>query len=148
MDNAVNWLEVIGLLFFSATKFFLAPSACVLLGYGFLPSFFISSIGGCAGFIVFFSFGQFIRGQYMRLFPPKRNKPIFSRKNRFLAHVKRRWGFWGLAVLCPFVLGMPVAGIIASMYYSNNKKIIPVFCAVIICAAILLTFISLNLKAL
>lgn len=146
--DTINWLEVVGLLFFSATKFFLSPSACVLLGYSFVASAVISAIGGCIGFTTFFTFGLFIRKQYQRLFPPKRNKPVFTRRNKFLVHVKKRWGFWGLAVLCPFVLGMPVAGIIASMYYANNRKIIPVFCAVIIGAAFLLSFISVYLKEL
>ena len=146
MGDPVNWLEVAGLLFFSSTKFFLSPSACVLLGYGFIPSFLISSIGGCSGFVVFYSFGKFIRRQYFSIFPPKKDKPNFTRRNKFLVKVKNKWGFWGLAVLCPFVLGMPVAGILSSMYYANNRKIIPVFCFFIVGASLLLTSISIYIK--
>lgn len=143
--NSEGW-QLVGLLFFSAIKFFLAPSACVVSGYGFVASVLISSIGGCLGFIGFYKFGQFFSGLYLRYFPPKENKKLFSRKNKMLVKVKGKWGYWGLALLTPFVLGVPVAGILASIYYPAQKNIIPVFCSSIVLASFLLTFISIYLK--
>lgn len=146
MDSTFEAWQIVGLIFFSAIKFFLAPSACVVSGYGFFFSVLISSFGGCLGFVFFYKFGLVIQRLYFTYFPPKENKLVFTKRNKLLVKVKSKWGLWGLAVLTPFVIGVPIAGLLAAIYYAKNKKIIPVFVLVIVLASFLLTGISIYFK--
>ena len=136
-------VEILGLLLASATKFFLAPSLAVYLGYGFLNSILITSIGGILGFFIFFKFGIIIYKWYQSFFS-KKNKPKFNRRNRTIVKIKAKYGLWGLAILTPCLLSVPIGSFLASRYYSKDKRTFPIFVVFIIIWSILLTSISLN----
>lgn len=140
--------QIAGLFIFSSFKFFLAPPASVIAGYGFISSVLITFTGAATGFIIFFKFWQFILAFYNRLFSKKSKKKrkTFSKKNKFIVKAKLGYGLIGLALLTPCLLGIPLGAILASNYYSNNKKAIPVFLSSILLWSIGLTYISLYIK--
>lgn len=132
----------IGLLFLlSATKFFLAPFATVAAGYGVLTSILLTSIGGCVGFIVFFKFGTLIKRGIQALIKPKK-KRVFTKKNRLIVKVKSKYGFYGIAVLTPCLLSVPLGAILASVYFSGDRRTIPVFLSLIVIWSVLLSSLS------
>lgn len=140
--------QIAGLLFFSSIKFFLAPPAAVIAGYGFVPAVVISFCGGAGGFVIFFKFWQFIKLGIEKLFKKnkKKNKKTFSKKNKFIVRAKVNYGLIGIALLTPCLLGIPLGAILASNYYPKNKKVIPVFLSSILIWSITLTYVSLYIK--
>jgi len=136
-------LEILSLLLVSATKFFLAPSIAIYLGYGFLKSVFITSAGGIIGFFIFFKFGIIIRKWFLKLFK-KKKKAFFTKKTRLIVKVRAKYGLWGLAILTPCLLSVPIGAFLASRYYSKDKRTIPFFIGFIILWSILLSSISLS----
>ncbi len=140
-----EFAEILGLLLTSATKFFLAPSIAVYLGYDFLATLLITSGGGIIGFVVFFKFGVIIRRWYISLFS-KKPKPVFSRKNRTIVKLKTKYGLWGLAALTPCLFSIPIGALLASRYYAKDSRTFPFFLGAIILWSILLTSISLGIK--
>lgn len=135
-------IELLGLLAASATKFFLAPPLAIYLGHGFLDSIAITSTGGILGFFIFYKFGIIIHKWYMSLFSRK-TKPKFNRRNRTIVKLKIKYGLWGLAILTPCLLSVPIGAFLASRYYSKDRRAFPVFITFIILWSILLTSISL-----
>lgn len=139
-----EFVEILGLILASATKFFLAPSLAVYLGYGLFRAIMITTLGGVLGFFIFFKFGLIIYRWYSSLFRQK-NKPKFSRKNRIIVKIKSKYGLWGLAILTPCLLSIPIGAFLASRYYSKDKRTFPIFIVFIIIWSILLSAISVSI---
>jgi hypothetical protein len=135
--------SLIGIFAFSAIKFFLAPAASTLLGFGFLKTVLITSTGGGASFLLFYKFGNLIKKKYQTLFKRKA-KPKFNKKNKMIVRIKSKYGFWGLAFLTPCLFGIPLGSLLAATYYSKDRRTIPFFLLSIMGWSMLLTMISLK----
>ncbi len=76
----------------------------------------------------------------------KKVKKKFSKKNKFIVKTKRSFGLFGLALITPAILGIPLGSVVASIYYTGNKKAIPVFLSSILLWSLILSYFSLYLK--
>lgn len=133
--------KIVGLLILSGTKFFLSPTASLLLGYSYIQTVFITAVGGTLGFFVFFKFGLFLAKLFQKTFK-KKEKKRFSKRSRTIVKIKSRYGVYGLAVLAPCILSIPVAAILASIYYSKDRRTVPFFLGSIVIWSIILTMVS------
>lgn len=134
------WI-ILGILVFSALKFFLAPTAAILAGFSIFESILYTSVGGIVGFWVFFRFGKLIRKLLINLFN-REPKPKFSKRNRQLIKIKNSYGFWGLAFLTPCLLGIPLGAILAAGFYAKQKWAPMVFSILILFWSVTLSFLT------
>ena len=63
-------------------------------------------IGGILGIVLFTQLGVDIEKWIAKRFSRKFKK--FSWKNRMLVKLRRRWGLWGIALLTPIIIGIPI----------------------------------------
>lgn len=117
--------EILLLLLFSGTKFFLAPAAALLAGFDLKTTILICGVGGTLGFFFFYYFAVFINRTWSKLFTKK--KKVFSRKNKLIVKVRSSFGMIGVAALTPCLLSIPIGSILAANYYRDNKATIPIF---------------------
>ena len=54
---------------------------------------------------------------------PEKQKIIFTRRNRRIVKIWRRWGLLGLALLTPVTISIPVGTFIATRLVPNRKKV-------------------------
>ena len=141
----LEFSKVLGLLIFSALKFFLAPSAAVIAGYTFWETFLITSSGGLLGFLLFFKFGEVLQRGFKLIIKAKPKKR-FSKRNKMIVKLKRRYGLWGLAILTPSLLGVPLGAFLASAYYRKQKGALWVFFSFILLWSFILTYFSVFIK--
>ncbi len=132
---------IVGIVVFSALKFFLAPPAAILAGFSFYESILYTSVGGIIGFLVFFRFGKLIHKFFIRAFKRK-PKLTFNKRNRRIIKIKNSYGFWGLALLTPCLLGIPLGAILAAGFYGKQKWAPTVFCLLIIFWSVILSYLS------
>jgi hypothetical protein len=137
---------IVGIIAFSALKFFLAPPAAIIAGLSFFESILYTSIGGIGGFLIFFHFGKLIRRFFIRSFKTK-PKPKFSKRNRKIIRIKNSYGFWGLAFLTPCLLGIPLGAILAAGFYGKQKWTSLVFCLLIVFWSVILSLLSYYIKS-
>lgn len=140
-----EFFKISGLLILSALKFFLAPATVLIAGYDVLETILITSIGGVGGFIAFYLFGSVLYKKYQQFFPPKR-KRIFTPRKRKMVKYKKKYGFWGLAVLTPVLFGIPLGSLVAAAFFPERKKTILVFISSIIIWSVLISFQCAYLK--
>lgn len=138
--------QIVGLLFFSGIKFFLAPPAAVIAGYGLITASLICFAGGTGGFFTFYYLGNFFQRTYQRLIKKRSDKKTFTKKNKLIIKAKLSFGLIGLALLTPCLLGIPLGAILASNYYSKNRNAIPIFLTSILIWSIGLSYFSLYIK--
>jgi hypothetical protein len=44
----------------------------------------------------------------------------FTRKYKFIVRLRARYGMWGLVILSPVILSIPVGGLLGNKYFRHN----------------------------
>lgn len=135
MEKALQILLVIML---SATKFLTAPITSLNIGFGYLETLLITTVGGLIGVVFFFHLSSGIM-LLMSKFSSKTtkkktNKPKkkFTWKNKMIIHIKREYGLIGLAALTPTLLSIPLGTFLAARYFPDQKKVLTYLSASVI----------------
>ena len=146
-----NWLAY-GTVFGTATiKFLFAPlEAFTVFQLYYLETLILSVSGGLIGVTFFYFSSSYLMNLALQKrlkkekiakekgIPIKRKK--FTRINKFVVWTKLNIGLYGLALLTPFILSIPIGTIICVKFYRQNKLLLPIlYAAVIVCGLILTT---------
>ena len=128
MEELINILSVI---FLSAVKFMLGPPlALIVHGYSFSETVILTSSGGIIGVIFFAYFSEWLINMYERIRNKiskgrhHKKKQIFTRRNRWIVKIKRKYGIIGIAFISPSLITIPVGTFVLVRYFKNKKKII------------------------
>lgn len=61
---------------------------------------------------------------YLRNRFPKKKKIIFSKRSKRFVKIKNKWGLFGIAILTPLILSIPIGTFLAIRFYKATKKTI------------------------
>ena len=98
-------------------------------GYNFIESILFGLAAGFLGNLVFIYAGEYLnkgidRGlDYLRGNKPRKIKKKFTKSTRRLVKVKSKYGLFGIALLSPLFISIPIGAFIAVRYYHNKRKI-------------------------
>lgn len=125
-------------------KYFYAPIYGIAIGLGFWWNYFALVAGGVIGFYLYYYFSRrlinIIRliGQYFKKLKSenintkanasvKKSHPskIIFKRNRWIVKLKHHYGMWGIIILTPVLLSLPIGAFLLRKYYYNNKKALP-----------------------
>lgn len=148
----MNWNAYIFVFLTASTKFLFSAFLGVN-GYklGVFETFFIISLGGIFGTIIFYSLGN----QLIQYSQKKRKekikklmlegKPlpkIMTKTNKLIIKTKHRFGIWGIAFLTASILSIPIGSIICVKFYRHKKSTIFIIFFLIIINAFILSSIA------
>jgi hypothetical protein len=127
----------------SSIKFLFAPALSFSLGLNFIQTLLSTTAGGIVGVVVFFFLSRWILLLYARYFVyyfhltktrvygflnirmPKFTPPrIFTRRNRLIIKIVRKYGLFGIVAITPVLLSIPVGTFLATRYYSSNRYLL------------------------
>lgn len=144
LTAAINIFELLLVLLLSGIKFLFAPIISIGYGYNFIETILITSIGGIFGLLFFYYLSKWLINKYYRYCPVvvsyfageeakqklidsqcgKKVKKKFTKKNKFLIKMRKNYGYFGVILLTPVLLSIPIGAFLAQKYYSKNKKIL------------------------
>ncbi|PTN07375.1 hypothetical protein [Mangrovibacterium marinum] len=129
----------------ATVKYFITFPYAMLLGVDFLQSLIVVTIGGISGFYFFYYLsGHLIHFYYQhhhkllaaikkvlrvdlhRMIEAK-EKPArqkINKKARLIAKLKKKYGFWGIIIMTPSLLSIPIGAFLLKKYYSRKKHIV------------------------
>lgn len=161
-------LKQLSILLLSAVKFLLAAPASHLFGYSYIHTILNTTVGGWIGVIFFFYGGRYVFARFprwghvvKRLYDSfmgitlehqlirlrnKKNKPvkIFTRRNRIIVTIRKRFGLPGLIILTPVLLSIPIGTVLVVKYYSNRRDLLAwLSLSVMVWSVVLSTFIQI-----
>ena len=128
-------IKIITIMVASSFKMLFGVPLAIATGYNQLESIIIASAGGIIGVVIFTFFSQWIIN-VIEKFGSKKEKRIFTKRNRFIIKVRQRFGLIGLAFIAPN-LTIPVGTFVLVKYFKSRRKIIlyeslsVIFCAVV-----------------
>lgn len=128
-----NWWEIATVFLLSTVKFvFGGVPLALAYGFSFFKAVVITSLGGFSGILIFVAVSDFLLKKYKARKhkkehdhpSPKKNKKIFSKKNRMIIHVKQRFGLIGIATLTPLLFSIPLGCFLATRYFKDKQRVI------------------------
>jgi len=123
-------LQILLVVILSATKFLTAPITSLNIGFGYLETLLITSIGGLIGVFFFFYLSSAIMLLISKLSSHQSKKKLskpkkkFTWKNKMIIHIKREYGLIGLAAVTPVLLSIPLGTFLAARFFSDKKLVI------------------------
>lgn len=116
-----TWVTIVLL---SAVKYALGVGTA-LASVDAITGFFLTSLGGILGAIVFVFGGGFLELWVFRHFRSKTKiKKIFTKKNRVLVQMRKRGGLILIAFISPLFISIPVGSLVAASFIKNKLKIV------------------------
>jgi len=136
--------EILGLIVWSMLKFAVSAPASFLLDYSYWQTVLITGIGGVAGVYVFYySAGWLMHRAFKRKqrksLQNKKQRKIFSRKNKMIVKIKKGSGINGIAIIMPPLLGIPIGAVLAAKYFYGQPRTLPLLVGSTIIWAFLLS---------
>lgn len=138
-----GFLKILIVFAVSSIKFLLAPALSFSLGLNFVQTLLSTTAGGIVGVIIFFFLSRWIILLYARYFVYYMHRlktriygflhislPVyiparrFTRRNRLIIKVVRKYGLFGIVALTPVLLSIPVGTFLATRYYSTNRYLL------------------------
>ena len=114
--------EVLVVLLTSSVKFFAAPLLAKSIGFSYIETIFITTLGGFFGIFVFFSLGSKLVLFFPNFFKPlNKNKKVFTKKNKFYVLLIRKYGAIGVALFSPILISIPVGSFLAARFFKANS---------------------------
>jgi hypothetical protein len=139
--------KIIQVFLLATVKYVITFPYALLIGLNFEQTLIAVTLGGIAGFFFFYHFSGFaisrfhhvktflrkhiplsIRLKYRQLVIWRKNltgERVFSKRNRFIARFRAKFGLPGIVILSPVVLSIPIGAFLLNKYYSKHKLVMP-----------------------
>lgn len=141
-------LKLVSVFLVAGIKYFWATPYSYGLRLNEWETFFFIETGGILGFLFYYYFFGFLFKELKLLWPIVYNfTPVlfkvrfemwvihqkakqnyakkFTRRNKIIVQVRRRYGMWGIVILSPVILSIPVGAFLGFKYFRHNHRFIP-----------------------
>ncbi len=149
------YFKLFNVFLLATVKYFYTPLYALLLGLSFIESLLCMVAGGIFGFLVFYYLSGYIlitfqqinngaeintrfrlRKKYsewlIRRKDKRKNKNKFTRRNKLIVKTRSVYGMWGILVLTPVLLSIPLGAFLLRKYYPRKRMAVPLMLAAII----------------
>jgi len=135
------WYEIVSVFLTSAVKFFAGPILAKSFGFSYIQSILLSSIGGISGVLLFFKLGSKLVLFFPNYFKSNtKKKKIFTKKNKFYVLLIRDYGVFGIALLSPILISIPIGSFLAARFFDANSVMV----RVILCMSVVFWSVTLS----
>jgi hypothetical protein len=136
-------LKIIQVFLLASVKYVFTFPFALLIGLNVEQTVVAVTLGGIAGFFFFYHFSGFairkvhhiktflrkiipaiVHFKYRQLKEWRRDitgERIFSRRSRFIARFRAKFGLPGIVILSPVILSIPLGAFLLNKYYSKHK---------------------------
>lgn len=121
------------------------PAAILAYKFDFLKVFIVTVSGGLTGTIVFtylsaslINWWKHVKSRYFKTHKKART---FTKANRRIIRIKRRFGLAGIAFFTPILLSVPLGAFLGERFYRQKQKVIVALSVAIILWEVALYFI-------
>ena len=159
--KAGSIFKLFQVLILSGLKFLFGPPLSFKLGFNLFQTIITTTIGGVLGVLFFFFLSEMILHLFRKVWPYIKSffisqkkvivKPVkisnekikktFSLKNKIIVYARKKYGLWGIAILTPIMLSIPLGTFLANKYYKNKKSVLLSLTLSVVCWSIIMSTI-------
>ncbi|HEY3390713.1 MAG TPA: hypothetical protein VGK38_14140 [Prolixibacteraceae bacterium] len=141
-------LKLLSVFLIASIKYFWATPYSFGMKLNEWESIFFIEAGGILGFLFFYYFFGFLFKELKLLWPVvyrftpvifkvrfemwlKRrnlrrvNAKKFTKRNKLIVRMRHRYGIWGLVILTPVILSIPLGALLGNKYFRHDHHFIP-----------------------
>ncbi|NEW82913.1 MAG: hypothetical protein GZ094_11190 [Mariniphaga sp.] len=141
-------LKLLTVFLIASVKYFWATPYSFGMKLNEWETIFFMEAGGILGFLFFYYFFGFLFRELKLLWPivyhftpvlfkvrfemwrkrrkiQQLNARKFTKRNKLIVRMRKRYGMWGLVVLSPIVLSIPVGALLGNKYFRHDHHFIP-----------------------
>ena len=121
-------MKELTIILFSTFKFAATfPVAIYLVKMTPAETLLYTNTGGILGTFIFMYLFEFIIRMWNKYWPQrmkgnKRKKQVFTARNRRIVRIKTKYGLWGIVILTPVLLSIPLGSFLMVKYYGLKMK--------------------------
>jgi hypothetical protein len=121
-------MKELTIIFFCSFKFAATfPVAIYLVKMTQLETLVYTNTGGVAGTFSFMYLSAYLIRMWNKYMPRnlkrmKKKKQVFTPKNRRIVRIKMRYGIWGIVILSPVLLSIPIGSFLMVKYFGLKIK--------------------------
>lgn len=102
------------------------PIAIYAMRMSFTETLIYTNTGGVIGTLTFVYFSDIIITLWNKYWPERlklhrKSKKIFTKRNRIIVKIKTKYGLFGIIMLSPVILSIPVGSFLIVKYYGIKK---------------------------
>lgn len=140
------FLKVLNVILFAGVKFFYTPIYAFAIGLDYWSAYFSLITGGILSYFLFY-FATDLFLVYVKHLKPvvvkitpnstrlryrnwkenriikRKNRKKFTRLNRNIVKIRFKWGMWGIIILGPIVISIPIAAFLLRKYFGHQQKV-------------------------
>ena len=163
-------LKMLSVFLIASVKYFWATPYSFGMKLNEWETIFFLEAGGILGFLFFYYLFGFLFKELKLLWPivyrftpalfkvrfemwVKRQKSNrinarkITKRNKMIIQMRKRYGMWGLVILSPIILSIPLGALLGNKYFKHNHQFIPymilsIFIWGIVSVALFSTFMS------
>jgi len=113
------------------------PSAVAMFDFNFWKVILVTCSGSFTGILIFTNVSAALMRWWhnakIKYFRNHRHPKVFTKTNRRIISIKKRFGIWGIAFFTPILLSIPVGTFVAERFYKDKKKVVFVM-TVVVCS--------------
>jgi len=159
------FIKIVNVFLLASVKYFYTPIYAFIIGLGFFETLFALWAGGIFGFFVFYHISNILILSArilkptiikytpdsilnsIRLWKQKRSikrktRKKFSKRNKMIVKTRSNYGMWGICLLTPVLLSIPLGAFLLRKYYYHRKGAIPLMVFAIMVEGMLTCIIS------
>jgi hypothetical protein len=141
-------LKLINVSFIASIKYFWSTPYAFILKLNAFETLFCIEIGGILGFLLYYYFFRVLFAELKLLWPvvyfftptifkvrfelwrDRRRKRQLSRRkytnmNKIIIKIRRKYGMWGIIILAPIILSIPIGALLGTKYFPKSRGFIP-----------------------
>lgn len=123
-----EWWQILSVFLLSSVKFVFGGVPMALgFKFSFIEAVIVSTAGGFSGVFVFVILSEKILDLYYKYKSKKSTdlvKKNFTRRNKTIVSVKRKFGLLGFSLMVPFFIPIPLGCFLAVRYFKDKQRII------------------------
>lgn len=158
-------VKIVNVFLLATVKYFYTPIYAFIIGLDFFETIVTLIAGGIFGFFVFYYLSNMLilsarilkpsvikytpEGilNRMRIWKQKRaikrkNRKKFSKRNKMIVKARSNYGMWGICLLTPVLLSIPLGAFLLRKYYHHRKGAIPIMVFAIILEGTIVSILS------
>ncbi len=158
------FLKMIQVFFLAMIKYFYAPIYGLAIELNFWHTYFSLIIGGTFAFLIYYNISTLLLLYSVHLMPvvnnlihdkilngfrawgkKRKQKRLYRRKfthwNKSLVKIRRFYGMWGIILLTPVLISLPIGAFLLRKYYSSRKIALPMMIVSIVVEGFILCVI-------
>jgi hypothetical protein len=117
-------LKVFIVILWSAFKYLIGFVTALGMGFNFFETLIYNVVGGMLGVVFYLYLWDFLVKFKERFFPRKQKEGIrMSKRRRWLVKFLQKYEIYGVVVLTPIILSVPIGTLLAAAFEANKWKI-------------------------